>query len=123
MLIKHCDGDIRLLEPILFDECRIDGWHPVDPTAGLTVAEYKAHRGDQITLIGNVNCATTLVNSTREEVIAETRSIIREGAPGGGFILSSSNSIHAAVKPELYAAMLEAAYEYGTYPIEPGGLK
>ncbi len=123
VLIKHCDGDIRLLEPILFDECRIDGWHPVDPTAGLTVAEYKAHRGDQITLIGNVNCATTLVNSTREEVIAETRSIIREGAPGGGFILSSSNSIHAAVKPELYAAMLEAAYEYGTYPIEPGGLK
>lgn len=120
VLVKHTDGDIRRLEPILFDECRIDGWHPVDPTVGLAIADYKARRGDQITLIGNVNCATTLVSGTREEVIAETNAVIRDGAPGGGFILSSSNSIHAGVKPDLYAAMLEAAREYGTYPIERG---
>jgi uroporphyrinogen decarboxylase len=118
VLVKHSDGDIRRLETILFDECQIDGWHPVDPTVGLTIADYKARYGDRLTLIGNVNCATTLVSGTREGVIAETRAIIRDGAPEGGFILSSSNSIHAGVKPELYAAMLEAAREYGTYPLD-----
>jgi hypothetical protein len=118
VLVKHTDGNIRRLERILFDECDVDGWHPVDPTAGLTVAEYKARTGDRITLIGNVNCATTLVSGTREDVIAETKAVIRAGAPGGGFILSSSNSIHGGVKPELYAAMLEAARAHGTYPID-----
>jgi len=118
VLVKHCDGNIRPLEPVLFDECGIDGWHPVDPTAGLTIEDYKARLGHRITLIGNVNCATTLVSGSREQVVAETRAVIRAAAPGGGFILSSSNSIHARVKPELYAAMLEAAHEYGTYPIE-----
>jgi hypothetical protein len=118
VLVKHTDGDIRLLEPILFGECRTDGWHPVDPTVGLTMADYKARYGDHITLTGNVNCATTLVSGTPEQVITETRAVIRHGAPGGGFVLSSSNSIHAEVKPALYAAMLEAAREYGTYPID-----
>jgi hypothetical protein len=118
--VKHTDGDIRRLEPILFDECGIDGWHPVDPTVGLSVAEYKARYGHRITLIGNVNCATTLVSGTRQDVIAETRAAIRDGAPGGGFILSSSNSIHGGVRPELYAAMLETAREVGTYPTEDG---
>jgi len=118
VLVKHTDGNVRRLEPILFDECEVDGWHPVDPTVGLTVAEYKARYGDRITLIGNVNCATTLVSGTRADAVAETRAVIRDGAPGGGFILSSSNSIHAGVKPDLYAGLLEAAREYGTYPIE-----
>lgn len=113
VLVKHTDGNIRPLEPILFEECQIDGWHPVDPTVGLTVAEYKARYGDRITLIGNVDCATTLVSGTPEEVAAETRAVIRAGAPGGGFILSSSNSIHAGVKPELYAVMLDTARTYG----------
>ena len=117
VLVKHTDGNIRSLEPILFEESEIDGWHPVDPSAGLTMAEYKARYGDRITLIGNVNCATTLVHGTAEEVAAETKAVIQDGAPGGGFILSSSNSIHARVKPELYAAMLEAARIHGRYPI------
>lgn len=117
VLVKHTDGNIRLLEDILFDECGVDGWHPVDPTAGLTIADYKARFGGRLTLIGNVNCASTLVSGTREQVIAETWAVIRTGAPGGGFILSSSNSIHRDVKPELYAAMLEAAREYGAHPL------
>lgn len=118
VMVKHTDGDIRVLEPILFEESGIDGWHPVDPTVGLTIFEYKKRYGKRITLIGNVNCATTLVNGSREEVLAETKAIIQSGAPGGGFILSSSNSIHAGVKPELYRTMLETAREFGTYPIK-----
>jgi hypothetical protein len=118
VLVKHTDGDIRLLEQVLFEECRIDGWHPVDPTVGLTMADYKARYGDCITLIGNINCATTLVNGTHEAVVAETKQVIHDGAARGGFILASSNSIHAGVKPGLYMTMLETAREFGTYPIQ-----
>jgi uroporphyrinogen decarboxylase len=118
VMVKHTDGDIRRIESILLDESGIDGWHPVDPTVGLTISDYKQRYGKQITLIGNVNCGTTLVNGTRDDVINETKAVIRAGAPGGGFVLSSSNSIHTGVNPELYQAMLDTARSFGCYPIE-----
>jgi hypothetical protein len=118
VMVKHTDGDIRRIESVLLEESGIDGWHPVDPTVGLTISDYKGRYGKQVTLIGNVNCATTLISGTRENVVDETKAIIQAGAPGGGFILSSSNSIHADVKPALYQAMLETARTYGNYPIE-----
>jgi hypothetical protein len=52
------------------------------------------------------------------EVVAETREVIRKAGDGGGLILSSSNSIHSAVKPGNYLAMWNALRMYGKYPIE-----
>jgi hypothetical protein len=37
--------------------------------------------------------------------------------PGGGFILSSGNSIHSAVKPENYQAMLDTWRKHRDYPM------
>ena len=45
------------------------------------------------------------------------KGCIHKASPGGGHILSSSNSIHAGVPPENFIAMVEAAREYGEYPI------
>jgi uroporphyrinogen decarboxylase len=44
------------------------------------------------------------------------RQCLREGGPGGGLILSSSNTIHRGVQAENYRAMLEALRRYGKYP-------
>jgi uroporphyrinogen decarboxylase len=52
-----------------------------------------------------------------EEVIAETKEVIRAGTPGGGFVISSSNSIHSHVNPDLYLTMLNTIRDFGTYPI------
>ena len=41
----------------------------------------------------------------------------KTGAPGGGYILSSSNSIHSSVKPANYMALMRTLKEYGGYPI------
>ena len=41
-----------------------------------------------------------------------------EWGSAGGFILASSNSIHPAVKPENYKAMVEAGREFGAYPLD-----
>ena len=39
-----------------------------------------------------------------------------QAAPGGGLILSSSNTIHRGVKPENYRAMLDAVRAYRLSP-------
>ena len=83
----------------------------------MDLSEVKNKYSDRIALKGNVDCAQTLSYATADEVIEETKQVIRKGGPGGGFILSSSNSIHASVKPENYLAMLDTLKKYGSYPL------
>jgi uroporphyrinogen decarboxylase len=69
-------------------------------------------------LIGNIDCGELLCHGTMEEVEQSVRRCIAAGAPGGGFMLSSSNSIHSSVKPENYRAMVQAGQKYGNYPLD-----
>jgi len=43
------------------------------------------------------------------------RQAIADAAPGGGYILTSSNSIHSSCKPENFVAMVRARQEFGNY--------
>jgi uroporphyrinogen decarboxylase len=114
--IKHCDGNIdEVLEEWI--DSGIDCIDPVDPNGGMDLGRVKSAYGARVCIKGNVNCETTLVSGTEEEVAREVRDCIRKAAPGGGYILSSSNSIHSGVKPENYRAMLAALRRYGTYPL------
>jgi len=47
----------------------------------------------------------------------EVEYCLRFGAPGGGFVLTTSNSVQAGSRPANYMAMLRTAREKGTYPI------
>jgi len=68
-------------------------------------------------MVGNIDCSRLLSEARVEEVEATVRECILQAAPGGGHIISSSNSIHSSVKPENYRAMLAATRRYGQYPI------
>jgi hypothetical protein len=114
--VKHTDGNINILLADLI-EAGVDGFHPVDPNAGMDMVQLKRDYGDRLTLIGNVDCAGTLVNGPAEAVRAQTEQVIRAAAPGGGYLLSTSNSVHPGVKPEYYLTMLETARNVGRYPI------
>jgi uroporphyrinogen decarboxylase len=116
-IIKHTDGNIRPLLDMILDS-GIDCLDPIDPIAGMDIAEMKARYSDRIALKGNVDCAHTLTFGSEREVVEETRAVIRKAGPGGGLILSSSNSIHSAVKPGNYLAMWNAIRMYGKYPIQ-----
>ena len=96
----------------------IDCLDPIDPVAGMDIAMIKAKYGDKIAIKGNVDCAETLTFGSVDDVIKETLDVIRKTADGGAFILSSSNSIHSAVKPENYLAMVNTIRAYGKYPIK-----
>ena len=115
-VIKHCDGQLWPLIEMVVDS-GIDCLDPIDPVAGMRLGEVKARFGDRIALKGNVDCAQTLTFGSISDVIAETKEAIRQGAPGGGFILSSGNSIHSAVKPENYLALLHTWRMYRQYPL------
>ncbi len=114
---KHSDGNIMPIFDLVVD-AGADGIHPIDPMAGMDMAECKARFGRKICLMGNVSCAFSLVTGTTDEVRKETKEVIRRGGKGGGLICMSSNTIHSGVKPENYVAMIKAIKEYGKYPLE-----
>ncbi len=116
MVIKHTDGNLWPIIDMIIDS-GIDCLDPIDPLAGMDLAEVKARYGHRIALKGNVDCAHLLTFGTPEEVVEATKEALRKGAPGGGFILSSSNSIHSSVKPENYMAMMDTLKKYGRYPL------
>jgi hypothetical protein len=115
--IQHLDGNTEAVLPMLINEVGIDGYHSIEPSAGMDIAEVKREYGDRITLLGNIDCGGVLVNGTPEQVQEATRAVIRAAAPGGGFVLASSNAIHDAIPMENLEAMLDTAREEGTYPI------
>lgn len=112
--IKHTDGNVN---PLLDDLAEIvDGLHSLDPTAGVDIGEVKAKYGDKLVLMGNVS-VDNLAMKSREEIVEETKTCIHKASPGGGHILSSSNSWAAGAKLENCLAMVEAGRRYGVYPI------
>ena len=115
-VIKHTDGNIWPIIDMIVDS-GIDCLDPIDPQAGMDLGEVKAKYGHRVAVKGNVDCAQTLTFGTPEEVIEATKLALRQGMPGGGFILSSSNSIHSTVKPENYLAMMKTLQQYGRYPM------
>ncbi len=115
-VIKHSDGN---LWPILEDliEVGFDGLHPIQPQC-MDIKEVKASIGGRTAVIGNIDCSFLLPFGTEEDVERTVAETIRVAAPGGGYIMSSSNTIHPGVKAENYIAMVRATKKYGKYPID-----
>ncbi len=114
LCIKHSDGDINAVVDWWLDS-GVDCIDPIDPGAGLHLQDFKRRFGARVCLKGNVDCTGPLVDGSVAEVEREVRTCIEDAGAGGGFILSSSNTIHSGVKPSNYTAMLKALREYGRY--------
>ncbi len=113
-IIKHSDGNLLPLFPSLV-EAGFDGIHPIQPQC-MDIGQVKREWGDKICILGNIDCSYLLVFESPEEVDQSVKETIEIAAPGGGYIITSSNSIHPGVKPENYIAMVRAARKYGKYP-------
>lgn len=112
--IKHSDGNIYpLLEMIVSTGCH--AINPIEPVAGMDLAAVKRLVGRRVCLVGNIDCGELLSHGSPTQVEEAVRKAIEDAAPGGGFILSSSNSIHSSVDPKNFLAMIEAGRRYGRY--------
>ncbi|MGQ9703049.1 MAG: uroporphyrinogen decarboxylase family protein [Actinomycetota bacterium] len=118
LIIKHSDGNMwPILDGIV--DAGFYGFHPVQPQC-MDIGEVKARYGDRLCILGNIDCTYLLPFGSPEEVGEVVKETIRVAAPGGGYVISSSNSIHPGYKPENYLALVRAAKAYGSYPIAMG---
>jgi uroporphyrinogen decarboxylase len=101
----------------LLVESGIDCLDPIDPLGSMDIGIIRERYGDRIARKGNIDCVHGLVDETPEELVAEVLDCIRRGSPGGGHIISSSNSLHAGIDPALYRVMLDTVREHGNYPL------
>jgi len=114
--IKHIDGDIRTHLPVLVNEVGIDGLHSIEPDANMNIFDLKHQYGKELTLLGNLDC-DLLVRGTPSEIDTAVLELMRQVAPGGGYVFSTANSVLMDVPPQNLEAMLNAARQYGQYPI------
>jgi len=115
--IKHTDGNLWDIMDMIVDT-GIDCIDPLEPIAGMDIGKVKELYGDRVALAGNVDCGELLSRGTVEMVEEAVKETIAKASIGGGHILASSNSIHPAVKPENYKAMVEAGKKYAVYPLD-----
>jgi uroporphyrinogen decarboxylase len=114
--IKHTDGNIM---PILdqLRQARPHALHSLDPQGGVDIAEVKRLCGDELCLIGNVNCGL-MDTGTEEEVVASARYALEHGMPGGGYIFSTSNCVYTGMDLARYDLILDVWRDEGNYPEE-----
>jgi uroporphyrinogen decarboxylase len=111
--VMHSDGNLMLiLEDLL--SLGISGLHPIEKGA-MDIRRMKRDYGRRICLLGNVDL-NILGLGTPADVEAEVRDLIRDIAPGGGYIVSSGNSLASYLQPENVLAMARAVKTYGRYP-------
>jgi uroporphyrinogen decarboxylase len=89
--------------------------HPNEKGA-MDIRQVKRKYGDRVCVIGNLDL-NILGMGTPEETDREVKELIRDLGPGGGYMISSGNSLASYLKPENVLAMSKAIKKYGRYPI------
>ena len=85
------------------------------PVGDVDLAEAKRLYGDRTCLKGYVDLLYVLKMGTPELVERTVREAIEVAAPGGGFILGTSDSIREGTPTANICAYFETARTYGTY--------
>jgi len=114
----HCDGAIYpLIED--FIEIGVEALNPIQVSAaGMgDTRKLKAEFGDRLAFWGAIDTRHVLPHGTPEDVRSEVRQRIADLGPGGGYVVCSVHNIQPEVPPQNVAAMFDAAYELGRYPL------
>ena len=114
LFLMHSDGDLSMLMDDLI-AMGLDVIQPIDPSC-MDMAKVKKQWGDRICLIGNVSNELLRSGST-SQIEARVKELLRDAAPGGGFVLGSGNSVPNWAKFENYMTMRETCLKHGSYPI------
>jgi uroporphyrinogen decarboxylase len=117
-IMYHTCGAVHNLINDLI-EIGVDILNPVQTSAtGMDTKRLKNDFGDKISFWGGIDTRRVLPRGTVEEVREEVKNVIRNLAPGGGYVLNFVHNAQPDVKPENICAMFEAGKKYGKYPLE-----
>jgi len=116
----HCYMDLGAM-PLIgdFREMGIDILSTLDPAphGDTDIETVKREAGDRICLWGGVDAPKTIERGTPGDVREAVRKAISTAAPGGGFVLSTADSVWDEDCRGNVMAFIEAGLEFGTYPI------
>ena len=84
------------------------------PMGDIDLRSAKTRIGDRVCLKGNVDQVNVILQGTPEEIREAVREAVEIGAPGGGFILSTSDSIRPETPWENVKAYFDAAKEFAS---------
>lgn len=112
--IKHTDGNIMPIVKKMAD-CKPDAIHSLDPQGGVSIPQVRKIIGNDIALVGNVNCGL-LQTGTEEECRGDVMRALREGmATGRGYIFATSNCVYTGLGLDRYEMMMDLWRKYGNY--------
>lgn len=118
-VLLHSDGRLEELLDLIVAS-GVDLLHPLEPGA-MDIARVHRQYGERVVVCGNVDCAQTLSFGEPRDAQREVLRLLRDLAPRGRYMMSSSNTIHSQVRADTYRAMLDTLREHGRYPIATGG--
>ena len=87
---------------------------PPPPMGDVDLADAKREVGSRVCLIGNVDLYNVIMLMRPEDIREVVRRTLQAAAPGGRFILSTSDSIRNGTPIENVCAYMEAAREFAT---------
>ncbi len=106
-VIFHSDGNVmQMLDELV--EAGIDGLHPIEPLAGMDLARLKKEYGNELILVGNVDCGRLLPSGTPEEIRRNVAECREAASGGGGHFIGSSGELHDGIPLENVFAFCEA---------------
>lgn len=114
----HTDGDVfDVLDDLV--EIGVEVLNPIQTSAGkmANLVELKRRYGKKLSFCGGIDTQRVLPLGTSEEVRQEVKRVIQALAPGGGYMLAAVHTIPAETPPQNILAMVDAALEFGQYPI------
>ncbi|GAG86908.1 unnamed protein product [marine sediment metagenome] len=118
-IMLHSDGDLmEIFEDII--NSGVDVLNPIESTTAnpeYDIFKLKKKYGDKITFSGNLS-PIMLAMGELSEIEEYARRLIREVAPGGGYIFGSGHSINPAVTVDRFEAMYDVLKKYRNYPIK-----
>ncbi len=112
--IYHTDGNVvEVLDDII--GAGVNGLHPIQPNA-MNIQCVKKQIGDKLCLLGNIDM-DVLARGSSQEIEELVKRNLKEIAPGGGYVVGSSNSVPEYIPVENYNAMVKTTLRLGRYPI------
>ncbi len=115
VMSHNCGNNWKIMNLLI--EAGYECWQSIAcKTADMDLKRLKEKYGDKIAFWGGINIET-LIDGTPEENRKDALYALKYAAPGGGFILGSSNSVCFGSKYDNYMAALEILHKYGGYPI------
>lgn len=101
----------------LLMESGTDGVDTLDPPpiGDSDLADAKQRIGDRMFIKGNMNAVFMLQTDSVEAVRDHARERLRDGMPGGGYILSTACSVGPLVEPEKLEALYDLVETEGRY--------